>query len=90
VVGLKPPTTYEFAYGVQTPDGAGEFGHSEGRSALGTSGQYHVNTPGSFQYVSYNVPDRQNHGVAVVPAIPAVTAVTEVPVVPGGVAIISA
>ena len=60
----RAPSTYQFGYGVQTADytGAANFGHNEERNALGTVGQYHVNTPNSFQYVNYNVPS--THGLA--------------------------
>jgi hypothetical protein len=54
----RAPSTYQFGYGVQSGDynGGATFGHNEERSAVGTVGQYHVNTPGSFQFVNYNVP----------------------------------
>ena len=45
--------------------GAANFGHNEERNALGTSGQYHVNTPGSFQFVNYNVPNTHIHAAGV-------------------------
>ena len=52
------PANYQFGYGVQTDDyhGAASFGHNEERNGYGTNGRYHVNTPASFQSVSYNVP----------------------------------
>ncbi len=52
------PANYQFGYGVQTDDyyGAANFGHNEERNGYGTNGHYHVNTPASFQSVSYNVP----------------------------------
>ena len=55
--GPYAPASYQFGYGVQTADysGAAEFGHNEERTPLGTVGHYHVNTPGSYQSVSYNV-----------------------------------
>ena len=56
--GYYPPSNYQFGYGVQSGDhyGAATFGHNEEHNAYGTNGHYHVNTPGSFQTVSYNVP----------------------------------
>ncbi len=55
--GYGAPANYQFGYGVQTDDyyGAAAFGHNEERNAYGTVGHYHVNTPGSYQSVSYNV-----------------------------------
>jgi hypothetical protein len=52
-----PPSTYQFGYGVQSGDyfGAAEYGHNEEHTPYGTVGSYHVNAPGSFQHVSYNV-----------------------------------
>jgi hypothetical protein len=59
----------QFGYGVQTDDhygyGGATFGHQEERNAYGTTGHYHVNTPGSYQSVSYNVPA---YGAAPIPA----------------------
>ena len=58
--GGYAPANYHFGYGVQIPEifgGPADFGHHEERSPLGTVGNYHVNTPGSFQHVSYNVPE---------------------------------
>jgi hypothetical protein len=51
------PANYQFGYGVQTADlfGPADFGHNEERTPLGTVGRYHVNTPGSFQFVNYNI-----------------------------------
>ena len=55
--GYGVPANYQFGYGVQTDDdyGPAAFGHNEERNAYGTVGHYHVNTPGSYQSVSYNV-----------------------------------
>ena len=55
--GLYPPSTYQFGYGVQSGDyfSTAEYGHNEEHTPLGTVGSYHVNAPGSFQRVSYNV-----------------------------------
>jgi hypothetical protein len=56
--GLYAPSNYQFGYGVQA-EGYGipaTFGHNEEHNAYGTIGNYHVNTPGSFQSVNYNIP----------------------------------
>ena len=55
--GPYAPANYQFGYGVQTDDyfGPATFGHNEERNGYGTVGHYHVNTPGSYQSVSYNV-----------------------------------
>ena len=58
VAGLYAPSNYQFGYGVQTGDynGAATFGANEEHNAYGTIGNYHVNTPGSYQTVNYNIP----------------------------------
>ena len=55
--GLYAPSNYQFGYGVQADgyNGAATFGHNEEHNAYGTNGNYHVNTPGSFQTVNYNI-----------------------------------
>ena len=69
--GYGAPPNYQFGYGVQGGDhyGASTFGHNEERNAYGTVGQYHVNTPGSFQFVNYNVAGgAQGYGAGPIPA----------------------
>ena len=69
--GYFAPANYQFGYGVQTNDyyGAASFGHNEERNAYGTNGHYHVNTPASFQSVTYNVPELgAGYGAAPIPA----------------------
>ena len=70
-VGVRPGSTYQFGYGVQTADASGpaEYGHHEEKSPVGTSGSYHVNTAGSYQYVNYNVPETGIAAVAPVAAL---------------------
>ena len=55
---IYPPSTYQFGYGVQSGDlfSTAEYGHNEEHTPFGTVGSYHVNSPGSFQRVSYNIP----------------------------------
>jgi hypothetical protein len=69
--GYFGPANYQFGYGVQTADyaGAAEFGQNEERTPYGTVGHYHVNSPGSFQTVSYNVPELGPYGAAPYPAL---------------------
>ena len=58
--GGYAPANYQFGYGVQIPEfygGPADFGHHEERTPIGTVGNYHVNTPASFQHVSYNIPE---------------------------------
>ena len=58
IAGPLIPPNYQFAYGVQTEDGyhgAANFGHNEQRNGYATTGQYHVELPGSSQSVSYTV-----------------------------------
>lgn len=70
--GYGAPANYQFGYGVQTADylGAASFGHNEERTPYGTVGQYHVNTPNSFQFVNYNVAGglAPAYGAAPIPA----------------------
>ena len=71
VVEVKPTPSVQFGYGVQTADanGGAEFGHTEEKSPLGTIGSYHVNTPGSYQYVNYKVPNAAAHVAVPVEAL---------------------
>ena len=69
--GYFAPANYQFGYGVQTNDyhGPASFGHNEERNGYGTNGHYHVNTPSSFQSVTYNVPELgAGYGAAPIPA----------------------
>ncbi len=56
--GLYAPSNYQFGYGVQAEGYRvpATFGHNEEHNAYETIGNYHVNTPGSFQSVNYNIP----------------------------------